>query len=312
MSRPVLRRRRAAALPGGPPRARRRDRRWVEGPGSILRSSRRAAPVPRGRSGAVPRSRRHRARAGTRRGRSWCPGSSAFASSLPATATISKLAVRAEVADRRDAEADDLGDSLGDLLEAEPAVRAPVAPVHVAAGVPVPATRLMIHPDSLCVLVRPPCATRRSLRMRFGSMEPIAPRRLHPVAATYCRPGETGFSRTTSTPTTGTAGCLRCLRRLGPRRGRRQAHLLRPLRPAAPRPGVGRHRGQQRPPDPGLQGHGPGLPGLRRVDPGGAHGPPRHRALALLHHRRQHLAQRPADLPAHRRPARSRWPTTAT
>ena len=44
----------------------------------------------------------------------------------------------------------------------------------------------------------------------------------------------------------GPAGRLRRLRRLGPRRGGRQAHLLRPLRAAAPRPGVGRHRGQRR------------------------------------------------------------------
>ena len=47
------------------------------------------------------------------------------------------------------------------------------------------------------------------------------------------------------------------------RRGR-QAHLLRALRPAAPRPGVRRHRGQRRPSHPRLQGHGPGLAGLRR------------------------------------------------
>jgi hypothetical protein len=65
-------------------------------------------------------------------------------------------------------------------------------------------------------------------------------------------------------PREGSAGRLRRVRGVGPRRGGRQAHLLRPLRPAAPRPGVGRHRGQRRPPDPGLQGHGPGLPGLRR------------------------------------------------
>ena len=63
----------------------------------------------------------------------------------------------------------------------------------------------------------------------------------------------------------GPAGRLRRLRCLGPRRRGRQAHLLRALRAAAPRPGVGRHRGQQRLADPGLQGHGPGLPGLRRA-----------------------------------------------
>ena len=101
-------------------------------------------------------------------------------------------------------------------------------------------------------------------------------------------------------PGPGPAGRLWRLRRLGPGRGRRQAHLLRPLRPAAPRPGVGRHRGQQRPPDPGLQGHGPGLAGLRRVDARVAQGPPRDRPRALLDDRRQHLAQRPADLPPHR------------
>ena len=56
--------------------------------------------------------------------------------------------------------------------------------------------------------------------------------------------------------------------------------LLRPLRAPAPRPGVGGHRGQQRPADPGLQGHGPGLAGLRRVDPRVAQGPPRGRPLA--------------------------------
>ena len=109
-----------------------------------------------------------------------------------------------------------------------------------------------------------------------------------------------------------TPGRLWRLRRLGPGGGRREAHLLRPLRAAAPRPGVGRHRGQQRPPDPRLQGHGPGLAGLRRVHPRGAQGPPRDRSLALLHDRRQHLEQRPADLPARPPTDPSRWATTAT
>ncbi len=94
---------------------------------------------------------------------------------------------------------------------------------------------------------------------------------------------------------------MRRVRCLGPRRRRRQAHLLRPLRPPAPRPGVGRHLGQQRPPDPRLQGHGPGLPGLRRVHARGPQGSPRGGPLALLHDRGQHLAQRPADVPAHGR-----------
>ena len=94
---------------------------------------------------------------------------------------------------------------------------------------------------------------------------------------------------------------MRRLRGLGPRRGRREAHLLRAVRPAAPRPGVGRHRGQQRSPDPGLQGHGPGLPGLRRDHAGLAQGPPRDRPRALLDDRREHLAERAADVPAHRR-----------
>ncbi len=102
-------------------------------------------------------------------------------------------------------------------------------------------------------------------------------------------------------PRPGSPGRLRRLRRLGPGRGRRQADLLRPLRAAAPRPGVGRHRGQQRPPDPGLQGHGPGLPGLRRDHARLAQGPPRDRPLPLLDDRRQHLAERPADVPPHRR-----------
>ncbi len=101
-------------------------------------------------------------------------------------------------------------------------------------------------------------------------------------------------------PRPGTAGCLRRLRSVGARRGRRQADLLRPLRAAAPRPGVGRHRGQQRSPDPRLQGHGPGLAGVRRGHAGLAPGSPRGRARALLDHRREHLAQRPADVPAHR------------
>ena len=41
-------------------------------------------------------------------------------------------------------------------------------------------------------------------------------------------------------------------------------------------------------------------------------GPPRDRPRALLHHRRQHLGERPADVPRRPRPARSRWATTAT
>ncbi len=99
----------------------------------------------------------------------------------------------------------------------------------------------------------------------------------------------------------GSPGRLRRLRGLGPRRRGLQARLLRALRAAAPRPGVGRHRGQQRPPDPGLQGHGPGLAGLRRLHARVAQGPPRDRPLALLHDRREHLAERPADVPPDRR-----------
>ena len=95
----------------------------------------------------------------------------------------------------------------------------------------------------------------------------------------------------------GTSGRLWRVRGLGPGRGRREADVLRPVRPPAPRPGVGRHRGQQRPADPRLQGHGPGLAGLRRVDalqPGRPH---RHRPLPLLDHRLELLEERPADVP---------------
>ena len=92
---------------------------------------------------------------------------------------------------------------------------------------------------------------------------------------------------------------MRRLRRVGPRRGRRQADLLRALRPAAPRPGVGRHRRRQRSPDPRLQGHGPGVPGLRRVHPRGAARSRGDRPLALLDDRLERVAQRAADLPLH-------------
>ena len=91
------------------------------------------------------------------------------------------------------------------------------------------------------------------------------------------------------------------------RRRGRQADLLRALRPAAPRPGVGRHRGQRRVADRGLQGHGPRLPGLRRAPRSTAlRRPPRHRPHPLLDDRRQHLGERAADVPLDRRPARSR------
>src|SRR5690625_1478837 len=91
-----------------------------------------------------------------------------------------------------------------------------------------------------------------------------------------------------------TPGRVRSVRCLGTGRGGRAAHLLRHLRPAAPRPGVRRHRGQQRPPDPRLQGHGAGLPGLRRphtVGPARAH---RGRQRALRDHRGQLLGERAA------------------
>ena len=101
-------------------------------------------------------------------------------------------------------------------------------------------------------------------------------------------------------PRTRTPGRLRGVRRLGARRGGGQAHLLRPLRPPAPRAGVRRHRGQQRLPDHGLQGHGPGVPGVRRDDAQLPDRPPGHRARALLHHGRQRVEERPADVPADR------------
>ena len=126
-------------------------------------------------------------------------------------------------------------------------------------------------------------------------------------------------------PGPGPAGRLRRLRRLGSGRGRRQAHLLRPLRAAAPRPGVGRHRGQQRPPDPGLQGHGPGLAGLRRVHARVAQGPPRDRprrysttgastwqnAQPTFRPDRRRLDRaRPQRQPDQHRRARARWSPT--
>ena len=110
----------------------------------------------------------------------------------------------------------------------------------------------------------------------------------------------------------GPPGRLRRLRCLGPGRRGRQAHLLRPLRPAAPRAGVGRHRDQRRLADARLQGHGAGLPGLRRALARSLHG-----HLAVGHCRYSttggsHLGERPAHPRRPRPAARSRWPTTAT
>ncbi len=93
---------------------------------------------------------------------------------------------------------------------------------------------------------------------------------------------------------------MRRVRGLGPGRGRRQAHLLRALRPAAPRPGGRRHRRVRRRAHRGLQGPGPGQPGLRRAGAVLVEGPPRGRALPVLHDRLHHLGERPADLPHHR------------
>ena len=121
------------------------------------------------------------------------------------------------------------------------------------------------------------------------------------LRASWNRPGDGRLSAALDPQDLGPQDALRRLRGLGPRRGRRQAHLLRPLRAPAPRPGVGRHRGQQRPPDPGLQGHGAGLAGLRRDHARLAQGPPRDRPLPLLDHRVERLEERPADVPAHRR-----------
>ena len=94
-------------------------------------------------------------------------------------------------------------------------------------------------------------------------LTPATPARAATAGSTAARP--TG---------PGTAGRVWRFRRVGPRRGGRQPDLLRALCPPAPRPGVGRHRGEQRPADLGLQGHGARVAGLRRDHAGLAQGPP--------------------------------------
>ena len=178
-----------------------------------------------------------------------------------------ELAVLAHHADRGDAEARKLGDTLGDQLEG--VTRRPVGPARSRR-----AGQLCLRdlPRHRCVVTSPwpgrmlrgytPFGGRvRATPGRRICLEPTAAPRLgsvhqpHQDAQGWRRPAD----RSPRPPGPGTPGRLRRLRRLGPGRGRRQADLLRPLRPPAPRPGVGRHRGEQRPPDPGLQGHGPGL-----------------------------------------------------
>ena len=60
------------------------------------------------------------------------------------------------------------------------------------------------------------------------------------------------------------------------------------------------------------QGHGPRVQRVRRPHPRRAHRPPRHRPHPLLHHRLEHLAQRPAGLPRRRPTTSSPSATTAT
>ncbi len=117
------------------------------------------------------------------------------------------------------------------------------------------------------------------------------------VAPRWRRPAHRG----PRPPRPGPAGRVRGLRGLGPRGGRGQAHVLRALRAAAPRPGVRGHRGQQRTPDPRLQGHGPGVAGVRRDHAGLPERASGDRPRAVLHHGLEQLGQRATDLPAHRR-----------
>ena len=72
----------------------------------------------------------------------------------------------------------------------------------------------------------------------------------------------------------------------------------RPVRPPAPRPGIGRHRGQRRRRDLPVQGPRDDRPGPRR--PAAARLPrrPRDRPLPLLDDRLDDLGERPADVPA--------------
>ena len=72
------------------------------------------------------------------------------------------------------------------------------------------------------------------------------------------------------------------------------------------------HGGQRRRRPHRGQGHGPRVQRVRRPHPRRPHRPPRHRPHPLLHHRLEHVAQRPAGLPRRRRPHRSPSPTTAT
>ena len=81
----------------------------------------------------------------------------------------------------------------------------------------------------------------------------------------------------------------------------RARHLPRPLRAPAPRPGVGRHRGERRRDDHRRQGHGPRHAGVRRAPARAARRPPLDRARPLLDDRLEHVAQRAAGVPVGRR-----------
>ncbi len=119
----------------------------------------------------------------------------------------------------------------------------------------------------------PPRAADRPWRARWSP----GPPRLHPVAR-----GDGRLTHDLDPQDRGPQDACGVFGVWAPGRGGRQADLLRPLRAAAPGPGVGRHRGQRRPPDGRLQGHGPGLPGLHRGGAGLPARPPRDRALPLL------------------------------
>ena len=121
----------------------------------------------------------------------------------------------------------------------------------------------------------------------------------HPERAPHLSPellrGPRGRHRDRLRPARG----MRRVRRLGTRRGRRQADLLRALRAAAPRSGGRRHRRLRRAAHRGLQGPGPGEPGLRRAGAVLAARAPGRRPRPVLHDRLHHLGERPADVPHH-------------
>ena len=193
------------------------------------------------------------------------------------------------------------------------------AAIAGAVGASVEADDLFGEGDGRVVITAARGRRRRAARARrrhAAARDRHGRRGGHPGRRRGAVAGRGGRAARRRHPATRWAPDVRHLRHLRPGRRprprRRTAHLLRPLRAAAPRPGERGHRRLRRQPGDGDEGHGPRQPGVRRAEAVGAARPDGDRPRALLDHRLDRVAQRPADRAARRRPDDRARPTTAT